>query len=120
MNPKKLFNNLCQPAKLNFLLSILTIIIILTKDNDPTEQWKNLHNKQPYDTTSVIVYKLSLALFWAFVLNVLCKNGYQSAAWALTLLPYAIFVLYLYGWVEIDFASGGFQHDARPAMPDIK
>jgi hypothetical protein len=39
-----------------------------------------------------VLGKVVFVLFWTFLLNMLCKNGFKSVSWFLVLLPYLLIV----------------------------
>ena len=84
--------NLCPPALLYFLLSIGTLILII---------FQNLGNKNNYafgsfscvvpNTYVVLIAELIYILFWTWVLNLICKDGYTGISWLLVLFPILLF-----------------------------
>jgi hypothetical protein len=48
-------------------------------------------------TFFVFVIKILYVLFWTWILNLICKSGYESVSWFLFLLPYIVmFILIAY------------------------
>ena len=92
--PKSL-KELCCPAALYFIISIISLVIIL---------FQNLGNSNSYtigsfscrvpSTILVFIIKLIYILFWTWVLNLICKDGHTGISWLLVLLPWILlFVL---------------------------
>ena len=87
--------NLCTPAFIYFTLSILGLLMVLLQ---------NIGNQGIYSlgTFSVDVHNVALIfimkfvyiLFWTWILNLICRDGYSNVAWALVLLPF-ILVLFI-------------------------
>ena len=75
------FANLCTPAKIYLVITILSSIITLFTRGS---------------ITSVIVHLL-FALFWTYILSWLCKKGFSGVSWVLLLLPYILFLLAMLG-----------------------
>jgi hypothetical protein len=83
---------LCPPALLYFLLSIATLILII---------FQNLGNKNNYtfgsfscvvpNTFIILIVELIYILFWTWVLNLICKDGYTGISWLLVLFPILLF-----------------------------
>jgi len=83
---------LCPPSLVYFLISIISLIMIF---------FQNLGNKNSYDvgsfscrvpnTTVVFVAKLIYILFWTWILNLICKDGYTEISWLLVLFPFLLF-----------------------------
>jgi len=82
---------LCPPAMVYLLLSIVAIVMMAIQ---------NLGNSGVYcvgsyscDTTSVVsifMLKIVYVVFWTWLLNVLCKSGYETVSWILVLLPFVL------------------------------
>jgi len=88
----KTLKELCAPALVYFIISILALLIVLLQ---------NLGNRNSYNvgsfscrvpnTTLVFIVKLIYILFWTWVLNLICKDGYSGISWLLVLLPFILF-----------------------------
>jgi len=70
----KQINKFCSPALLYLYISFFALLFLLF-------QKVNL---------MTILIKAFFIIFWAFLLNALCNNGYKSVSWFLVLLPYVI------------------------------
>lgn len=91
--PKKL-KELCTPALVYFIISIVAIVIML---------FQNLGNKRKYSvgyfsfrvpsTILIFILKLIYILFWTWVLNLICKDGHTGISWFLVLFPYILFFI---------------------------
>ena len=77
MKVPKTLKDLCTPALVYFVISIITILIAL------------------FNRVKLVAIgaKLLFALFWTFVLNYLCRKGYKSVSWLLVLLPYIVMII---------------------------
>ena len=88
--PKSL-KDLCPPAMLYFYISIIFFTLVLLQ---------NLGDNYSYSlgdfscavpsTTVVFIVKLIYILFWTYVLNLICKDGYTSLSWLLVLFPFIL------------------------------
>ena len=86
--PKSL-KELCQPAFVYFIISFISLGLILVQ---------NLGNENSYNvgsfscrvpnTAVVFVCKFIYIIFWTWVLNLICKDGYTNISWLLVLLPW--------------------------------
>ena len=82
---------LCSPAALYFVISILGLVMIL---------FQNLGNSNSYhvgnfscsvpSTTLVFIIKLIYILFWTWILNLMCKDGHSGISWLLVLFPFIL------------------------------
>lgn len=92
------FRNWCTPAYFYFIISIFAIIIMTIQNFGNT----NVYCLGDYtcgvtSTFLIFIIKMLYVLFWTWVLNLLCKNGYESISWFLVLLPYVVmFILIAY------------------------
>lgn len=90
-NFPKTLKELCTPAMIYFVISIVALIIVL---------FQNLGNSNSYNigsfscrvpnTTLVFVVKLIYILFWTYVLNLICKDNHTNLSWLLVLLPWIL------------------------------
>jgi len=70
----KTLSELCTPAFIYLGISLFAILVAL------------------FNGTKIIMVlgKTAFVVFWTFLLNLLCKNGYKSFSWFLVLLPYVL------------------------------
>ncbi len=66
--------NLCNPAMLYLILSIITILMGYSAQVQ----------------FSVYVVKLIWMVVWVYILNLLCSKGYTTVSWVLVLLPFIL------------------------------
>jgi hypothetical protein len=83
--------NWCTPAYFYFIISVVAILIMTIQNYGNT----NVYCLGDYtcgvtSTFLIFVVKVLYVLFWTWILNLLCKNGYESVSWFLFLLPYII------------------------------
>lgn len=94
----KSIKELCGPAMIYFILSIIVIILLFVQ---------NLGNRNRYqignlschvtNTTLLFVVKIIYVLFWTYVLNLICKDGYPELSWLLLFLPFiSFFMIFLF------------------------
>jgi hypothetical protein len=84
-------NELCSPALFYFVISIVGLLLIL---------FQNVGNKNSYNlgnfscrvpnTMMVFVIKIIYIVFWTWILNLICKDGYKTISWLLVLLPWIL------------------------------
>jgi hypothetical protein len=87
----KTVKELCTPAMLYFIISIISLAIVLLQ---------NLGNQNSYNvgsfscrvpsTALIFIIKLIYILFWTWVLNLICKDGHTTISWLLVLLPWIL------------------------------
>lgn len=82
---------LCSPAMLYFIISMIALMLIL---------FQNLGNSESYNvgsfscrvpnTAVVFIVKFIYVLFWTYILNLICKDGHTTLSWLLVLLPWIL------------------------------
>ena len=90
-NFPKTLKELCTPAMIYFVISMIALIMVL---------FQNLGNNNSYNvgsfscrvpnTALVFIVKLIYVLFWTYVLNLICKDGHTGLSWLLVLLPWIL------------------------------
>jgi H+/Cl- antiporter ClcA len=93
--PTKL-SQLCTPAYVYFIISVLAIVIAAIQ---------NMGNSKKYALGSfscnvpsclaIFVIKVIYILFWTWILNLMCKDGHKGIAWFLVLLPFVLLFVIL-------------------------
>lgn len=96
MNLGKTIKDLCTPAYVYLVISIISIIILIIQNKGNTDVYcvGNLECDVP-NTPLVFVANVVYSVFWVFVLNAICKTGYTRVSWFLVLLPFILFFLAL-------------------------
>ena len=100
MNFPKSIQQLCTPAYIYFLLSVIGIIVAIIQ---------NVGNRRVYslgsmsvpvpNTIIVFIVKIVAILFWTWILNLMCKDGHKEIAWFLVLLPFVL-LFFMLGSME--------------------
>ena len=93
--PKKL-KDLCTPALIYFVISIISLVLLFIQ---------NIHNVNSYhvgnfsckvpNTMLVFFFKLMYILFWTWILNLICKDGHTGISWLLVLFPFILLFVIL-------------------------
>ena len=91
MSFPRTINELCSPALFYFVVSIVGLFMIL---------FQNIGNKHSYilgtfscrvpNTMLVFIVKIIYIVFWTWILNLICKDGYKTISWLLVLLPWIL------------------------------
>jgi hypothetical protein len=111
--------NLCTPAYVYLVLSILAIVIML---------FQNIGNERVYclgsyncdvsSTSLIFIIKIIYVLFWTWLLNVICKSGAPLVSWFLVLFPFVLFfiliIISVFSFVPLDRAL-----PTLPTMPNF-
>ena len=88
--PKSL-KELCSPAMLYFVISMIALSVVLLQNLGNTSSYNigSFSCRVP-NTVLVFIVKLIYVLFWTYVLNLICKDGHTSLSWLLVLLPWIL------------------------------
>ena len=112
MNLVKTIKDLCTPAYVYLVISVISIIILLVQNKGNTDVYcvGNLECDVP-STPLVFVVNIVYTVFWVFVLNAICKTGYTRVSWFLVLLPFILFLLALGSLILMQGKTiEGFEH----------
>ena len=85
----KSFDDLCSPAKLYFVLSVIACIAALIN---------GLKFGQ-------VMINLIIAFAWTAVLSWICGKGFTSVSWFLVLVPYIIMLLVFFKLMKDIYSS---------------
>lgn len=82
---------LCRPAALYFVISIIGLVIVLFQNLGNTDSYNmgNFSCRVP-NTFLVFIIKFIYIIFWTYVLNLICKDGHDGLSWLLVLLPWIL------------------------------
>jgi hypothetical protein len=85
--PKNL-KQLCTPALVYFVISMIGIALAVVQNlgNDRQYTLGSFSCEVP-STILVFVVKVIYILFWTWILNLICKDGYTNISWFLVLFP---------------------------------
>ena len=87
----KTLKELCTPAMIYFVISIIALIMVLFQNlgNSNSCNVGSFSCRVP-NTALVFIVKLMYVLFWTYVLNLICKDGHTNLSWLLVLLPWIL------------------------------
>jgi len=90
-NFPKTLKELCTPAMIYFVISMIALIMVLFQNLGNTDSYNvgSFSCRVP-NTALVFIVKLIYVLFWTYVLNLICKDGHTSLSWLLVLLPWML------------------------------
>ena len=77
----KEFDKLCTPAKLYFVIAIISILFALFK----------------HFNLVFLIIKFIFALVWTLILSCVCDKGFTYLSWFLVLFPYFLILLAFLG-----------------------
>lgn len=71
------WQNLCTPAQLYAILSVISILASLARGSVAT-----------------LLPQILIAVVWTFALGWICSKGWTTASWVLVLFPFIFFALF--------------------------
>ena len=77
----KQFSSLCTPAKIYFILAVVSCVVALFSGVN-------------FMTVGI---NLIVAFIWTAILGWFCKKGFTSVSWILVLFPYIMMLLVFFG-----------------------
>jgi hypothetical protein len=118
----KTLKELCTPAYVYFILSVIGIIasVIQNMGNKNVYKMGMFYARVP-STMLVFLVKIVYVLFWTWILNLICKDGHKEIAWFLVLIPF-ILLFVIMGLVMInpgvmEGAIGNMKKNMQKGMP---
>lgn len=87
--------NLCPPALVYLIISIISIIAMAIQNYGNSDLYcLGMYTCNVSNISIIFALKLIYVLFWTWVLNIICRGGYSGVSWFLVLFPYILlFVL---------------------------
>lgn len=91
--PSKL-SELCTPALIYFVLSVIGIVMAIFQNMGNTNKYcLGSFACQVPSTIAVFIVKFICVFFWTWVLNLMCADGHVGIAWFLVLIPFILLFL---------------------------
>lgn len=87
----KTLKELCTPAALYFVISMISLVIVIFQNVGNTNSYHvgNFSCRVP-STMLVFIIKFIYIAFWTYILNLICKDGHVGLSWLLVLLPWIL------------------------------
>ena len=94
MNILRSVRNLCTPAYVYLVMSMISIIIIMFQNaGNETKFCVGSYSCKVASTSFVFICQGLYTAFWTFVLDAICARGYTNISWYLILFPYLLFFI---------------------------
>ena len=101
-NVGKMFEKLCNPAKLYLVLSLISVVLYMVSLSGYGHELDNLHAMgvdADHHTYMGLLMQIIWAILWTSVLNYIChkfpKHG-TTISWVLVILPFVLFAMFLF------------------------
>lgn len=87
---------LCTPALVYFVISMIGVILIMFQNVGNTKSYNIGSFTMAVENTLIIfIMKMIYVLFWTWILNLLCKNGFSVLSWLFILFPFILMFVIL-------------------------
>jgi hypothetical protein len=102
LNKLSFLRNMCPPAFLYFMVSMISLIVVFFQNLGNTRNFNvgKFTCKVPH-TMLVFAIKFIYIVFWAYVLDLICRDGHVSVSWILVLFPWIV-LLIIFGMIVIN------------------
>ena len=89
--------SLCTPSFIYLIISLTGLILMGVQNIDGKDSLLCVgdYNCVVGNNTFIFVLEGIYILFWTFILDLMCKNGYKNLSWFLLLLPILLFFVIL-------------------------
>ena len=86
---------LCRPAMFYLIISSIAIVVMAFQNlGDNHTYCVGSYSCSTASVISIFTLKIVYVLFWTWLLNIICKSGYEFISWFLVLIPFILlFVL---------------------------
>jgi hypothetical protein len=92
----KKLTKLCSPALFYFSVSIFLLLVAAIQNAGNSRMYTlGYYSRDVSSTIFIFALKLIYILFWTWVLNLICKDGYSWVSWVLVLMPIILLITML-------------------------
>jgi len=85
-----------MPAMAYLLLSAFTIFIMFFQNlGDPASYCIGRYSCNVSDVSMLFLMKIVYVLFWTWIINIMCRDGFEGIAWVLVMLPYILMLIFI-------------------------
>ena len=85
---------ICTPAYVYLVISTVSIILMIIQNAGNTNTYcLGNYSCIVSNTAWVFAGKAVYVIFWTFILNLICSQGYKNISWFLVLFPFILFFI---------------------------
>jgi len=89
-------NRLCSPAFYYLVLSIITIVTMyLYNLGDPNSYCIGRYTCNVTSVNMLYIMKVTYVIFWTWILNIMCREEYETMAWIFVIIPYLFMFIFI-------------------------
>jgi len=83
--------NLCTPAYVYLVISMISIFIIMIQNSGNSSTYcMGNYSCEVSSLFLIFLFKFIYVIFWTWILNLICKAGAPGISWFLLLLPFIL------------------------------
>ena len=88
---------LCTPSMIYFTVSLVALVLLGIQNINEDEKTFCVGTYKCSVGSKITVFVLNAIyiLFWTFLLDMMCKNGYSDLSWILVIVPILLFAIFL-------------------------
>lgn len=91
MNLSKELKNLCTPAHLYLVISVVGLVVSMIQNiGNSTTYCLGPYDCGVPDTKMVFLGQAVYIALWTYVLQQICKSGYKKVSWFIVLIPFIL------------------------------
>ena len=88
--------NLCLPAIVYLSLSLFTVFVMYFQNlGDPRSYCIGRYTCNVSDVGMLFLMKIVYILFWTWILNIICREGFEGMSWVLVIMPYILMLIFI-------------------------
>ena len=88
--------NVCTPAAIYFGLSVFTMFVMFMQNlGNPNSYCIGRYTCNVSSVNMLFLVKFVYILFWTWILNIICREGFEGISWVLVLLPYILMLVFI-------------------------
>lgn len=87
----------CTPATIYFVFSMLMLIIVSVQNITGNSNILHIGSMKTIvpNVLLILLLKFVYIIFWTWILNLICRDGYPTISWLIVLIPVFISLLML-------------------------
>jgi hypothetical protein len=87
---------LCTPAYVYLVISVIALVVMIFQNMGSRSLYcLGMYECDTENVTLIFLVKIIYVIFWTWILNLICKQGYTAVSWFLVLLPFLLFFILL-------------------------
>jgi hypothetical protein len=97
MAPSKKMSKLCTPAMFYLVISMISLVMVIMQNlgHQHSYHMGSFSCKVP-STILIFIIKFIYIIFWTWIINLICKDGYEGISWLLVLFPWILLFMVVF------------------------